>query len=127
MLAHKVHLLIESLDACKIRLRVICKLHFLTTSYTFGLPVEVAHIHRTSHFACDCVETCFPALYWLTCSFRCKREVNDILRLHLSDDAEHHVASFLSVYRDATELAEKPSEWAPEQFSLNHAVRFSTY
>ena len=92
-----------------------------------GAPVEVSHVHRTSHLACDGVESCLPALYRLAGTLRCKSKMGNGKTLHLLDHAEGHVASPLSVHRDASQLAEQPSQRTPEQFSLHHAVRLSAH
>ena len=127
MLSDKVHFLIKSLNACHVGFCVIRKFYFLSAAYSFCAPVEVSHVDRTSNLACDGVETSLPSLYRLACSFRCESKVYDRSLLHLIDNAEGYVAASLSVNRYATELAEKPSEWAPENLSLDHAVRFSSY
>ena len=60
MFSYKMHFLVKGLDACHIGFCVICKLHLLTAAHTFGPPVEISHIHRTAHLACDGVETGLP-------------------------------------------------------------------
>ena len=126
MLSDKVHFLIESLNACHIGFCVIRKFYFLSAADALCTPVEVSHIHRTSYLACDSMETCLPSLHWLASAFRCECKVDDRRLLHLVDYAECNVAASLSVYRNTSELAEKPSEWTPEKLALDHAVRLSS-
>ena len=125
MLSDKVHFLIKSLNASHVGLRVIRKFYFLSTAYALCTPVEVSHIYRTSYLARDSMETCLPSLHWLASAFRCECKVYDRRLLHLVDYAECNVAASLSVYRNTSEFAEKPSEWTPEKLALDHAVRFS--
>ena len=125
MLADEVHFLVHCLDAYYVCSCVVCQLNLMAAADTLCAPVEITHVYRTSHLACDSMETCLPSLDRLTCTFRCECKVNDLLRLHLLDDAESDVATSFSVYRDSSHLAEKPSERAPEKLSLDHAVRLS--
>ena len=127
MLSYKVHLLVESLDACHIGLCIVCKLDLLAAAYTFCSPVEISHIDRTSHFTGDCMEAGLPTLYRLACSFRSEGEVHDFLSLHFLDHAQSNVTSSLSVNWNSTELPEKPAKRADKQFSLDHAVWLTTY
>ena len=127
MLAYKLHLLIERLYSCQICLWIVSKLYLVTSADALCAPIEISHINRTSDFACNCMESCLPALYRLAGSFWCQSKVYDLLSLHLLDDTEGYVAASLSVYRNASHLSEKPSERSPEQFSLDHAVWFAAY
>ena len=127
MLSNKMHLLIKSLDTCHVRLRVIGQLHLLTTADMLGAPVEISHVDRTSHLACNGVEACLPTLYRLACSFWSKREMCCRKGFHLLDHAQGYITASLSVNRYATELAQKPSERTYEKFTLYHAVRLSAY
>ena len=127
MLSDEVHFLVESLDACHVGLCIIGKLDLLTAAHSLGSPVEIAHIDGTSDFACYSMETGLPTLHGLACAFRCKCKMYDLLCLHLLDYAESHIASSLSVNRDSSHLAEKPSERTDEQLSLYHAVWLSAY
>ena len=105
MLSYEMHFLVERLDSCHIRSRVIGKLYLLTSADTFGTPVEVSHVYRTAYLACDSVESCLPTLYRLTGALWCKGEMNCLLCLHLLDYAENDIASLLSVYRNTPEFA----------------------
>ena len=127
MFTYELHILVKSLNACHISLCVICEFHLVASADALCSPIEISHIYRTSHLACNCVETCLPSFDWLACSFRCESEMNDILALHFLDDAEGNVAAPFSVNRNASKLTEKPSERAPEHFALDHTVRFATY
>ena len=127
MISYEVHFLVHSLDTLHISSCVIGKLYLVATADAFCSPVEISHIYRTSDLACDSVETCLPALYRLACSFRCEGEVNHLLCLHLPDHAENYIAASLSVDRNSSELAEKPSERSPEKFSLDHTIRLSAH
>ena len=127
MLSDKVHLLIKSLNACHVGFCVIRKFYFLSTADAFCAPVEISHIYRTSYLTCDGMETCFPSLDWLACSFRCERQMYYWSIFHLIDHAKGHIAASLSVNRYAAELAKKPSEWTPEKFAFDHAVWLSAH
>ena len=127
MFAHKVHFLVDRLDACHICLCIVSEFDLLSASHAFCAPVEITEINRTSDFSCDCVEACLPTFYWFAGSFRCKGEVYHVLALHLLDDAEYDVAATFSVDRDASKLAEQPSERTPEKFALYHAVRLAAH
>ena len=127
MFADKLHIFVECLNAGHIRLSIVCKLYLVATADTLCAPVEISHIYRTSYLTCNCVEACLPSFDCLASSFRCESEMNDILALHLLDDAEGNVAASFSVNRNASKLTEKPSERAPEHFALDHTVRFATY
>ena len=70
MLAHQVHLFVESLDPLQIGLGVVCELHLLSAAHMLGAPVELSHIHRTSDLARYCMESGLPSLDRLACSFR---------------------------------------------------------
>ena len=109
MLSGKMHLFVESLDACHVCFSIVGKFYLLATTYTFCSPVEITHIYRTSYFTCYCVESCLPAFYGFSCSLRCKSEVYDFLSLHFLDDAQNDVTAFLPVDRNAAKLAEEPS------------------
>ena len=127
MLSDKVHFLIKSLNTCHVGLWIIRKFYFLSTAYALCSPVEVSHIYRTPHLACDCMESCLPSLCRLACAFRSKSKVNDRGSLHFIDDAEGYGATSLSVYGYTSELTEKPSERAPKKLTLYHTVWFSAY
>ena len=127
MLSDKVHVLIEGLNACHVSFWVIRKFYFLSTADALCSPIEITHVYRASYLAGDCVETCLPSLDWLACAFRCKSKVYNRSSLHLIDYAEGYVAASLSVDRNSSEFAEKPSERSPEKFSLNHTVRLSAH
>ena len=122
MLTDKVHFLIKSLNACHIGFCIICKFYFLSAADALCAPVKVSHIHRASYLACDSVESCLPSLYWLACAFWCQSKVYNGSFLHFVDYAEGNVATSFSVYRYTAQFAEKPSEWAPEKLTLDHAV-----
>ena len=127
MFAHQVHFLIESLDACHVSFCIVCKLNFLSAAHSLCAPVEISHIYRASDLSGNCMETGFPALYRLTGSLGRKGEVHYFLSLHFLDYAQCHVASSLSVNRNASELSEQPAERTDEKFTLDHAVRLSAY
>ena len=127
MLADKVHLLIQCLYALHVCSGIVSQLDLVAAADTLCAPIEIAHVYRTSYFAGDCVETGLPSSDRLACSFRCKCKVDDLACLHLLDDAEDNIAASLSVYRDSSKLAEKPSERSPEQLTLHHAVRLAAY
>ena len=127
MLSDKVHVLIKGLNACHVGLCVIRKFNFLSSAYALCAPVEISHVYRTSHLAGNCMEACLPALYRLACAFRSKCQMHYGSPFHLIDDAESHIAASLSVHRNASQLAQKPSERTPEKFSLDHAVRLAAH
>ena len=105
MLSDKVHFLIQSLYACHIGFCIIRQFHLLATADTLGSPVEIAHIYRTSDFSGYSMEACLPSLYRLAGAFRREGKMHDFLCLHLFDDAEGNIASFLPVNRNASELS----------------------
>ena len=127
MLSDKVHFLIEGLDALHVGSCIVSQLDLMSAADTLSAPVEIPHVYRASYLACDSVETCLPSLYRLACAFRCKCKMYYLARLHLLYHAEGNVAASLSVYRDASKLAQKPSKRPPEHFSFNHAVRLAAY
>ena len=127
MLSDKVHVLIEGLNACHIGFCIICKFYFLSAADALCTPVKISHVYRTSYLTGDCVETCLPSLDRLAGSFRSKRKMNDRSALHFVDYAKCNIAATFSVDRNSSHLAEKPSEWSPEQFSLYHAVWLAAY
>ena len=105
MLADQVHLLIQSLYACHIGFCIIGQFDLLATAHTLGAPVEIAHIDRAADLACYSMEACLPSLYRLAGAFRREGKMHDFLCLHLFDDAEGNIASFLPVNRNASELS----------------------
>ena len=125
MFSDKMHLLIEGLDALHVGSCIVSQLDLLAAADALCAPVEITHVYRTSDLAGDCVESCLPSLHRLTCSFRCECKVHYLAGLHLPDDAEDNVAASFSVYRDTSELTEKPSERPPEKLSFYHAVRLA--
>jgi len=127
MFSGKMHFFIKSLDACHICLRIVGKFYLLSTTHSFCSPVEISHIYRASHLAGDGVETGLPAFYWLAGSFRSKGKVYYRSVFHLVDDAQSHIAAFLSVNRNSAQFSQKPSERTPEKFTLDHTVRLATY
>ena len=127
MLSDKVHFLVKSLNASHIGLCVIRKFYLLSAADALCAPVKISHVYRTSYLTGDCVETCLPSLYRLASSFRSKSEMYDRSALHFVDYAKCNIAATFSVYRNSSHLAEKPSEWSPEHFSLYHAVRLAAY
>ena len=126
MFSGKMHFFIKRLDTCHISLCIIRKFNFMTTADAFCSPVEISHIYRTSYLTRNCVEAGLPTFYRLACSLWCKCKVYNRSPLHLIDYAESYVASSFAVNRNASKLAQKPSERSPEKFSLDHAVRLST-
>ena len=127
MFSDKVHLLIKSLDAYHVSLCIICQFDLVTSADAFGPPVEISHVYRTSHLACDSVETCLPSFYRFACTLRSKSEMYDIFALHLLDYAESHIAASFSVHRYTSHLSQKPSKRPYKEFSLHHAVRLTAY
>ena len=127
MLCFEMHIFVHGLYACHVCSGVVCQLDLMTTADALCTPVEVSQVYRTSHFACNRMESCLPSLYRLASAVRCKCKVNNLLSLHLLDYAESHIASSLSVYRDASHLAKNPSKRPPEELSLHHAVRLAAY
>ena len=127
MLSDKVHIFIQLLYALHIGSCIVSQLDLVAAADTLCAPIEIAHVYRTSYFAGDCVETGLPSFYRLACSLRSEREVYDLACLHLLDYAEDYVAASLPVNRDTSELAEKPSERAPEKLTFHHAVRLAAY
>ena len=127
MFCDKVHFLIKCLYPCHVSSCVIGKFHLLSSADALGAPVEVAHVYRAANLSCDGVESCLPTFYRLACAFWSQCQMDDLLCLHLLDYAECDIAASLSVHRDASHLAEQPSERAPEQFAFDHAVRLSAY
>ena len=127
MFCDKVHFLIKFLYSGHVRSCIFGEFHLLSSADALGSPVEITHVYRASYLSCDGVESCLPALYRLACAFRSKGQMDGLLCLHLLDYAERGIAASLSVHRDASHLAEQPTERAPEQFSLDHAVRLSAY
>ena len=127
MLSDQMHFLIESLDACHVSFRVVCKLDLLSATDTFGAPVEISHIDRTTDLSCYCVKSCLPSLDRLACTFRSKSQMNNLPAFHLVYYAYGYIAASLSVYRYAAKLSEKPPERAPEEFPFDHTVWFASY
>lgn len=127
MFSDKVHLLVEGLYALHVCSCIVGKFYLLAAADALCAPVEVTHVYRAANFAGDCVESGLPSFYRLACSLRSEREVYDLACLHLLDYAEDYVAASLSVNRDTSELAEKPSERAPEKLTFHHAVRLAAY
>ena len=125
MFADKVHLLIQCLYALHVCSCIVSQLDLVAATDALCAPVEVSHVYRATYFMGDSVEACLPSLARLTCAFRCKCKVYYLACLHFLDYAEDDVAASLSVHRNASELAQKPSEWSPEKFSLYHAVRLT--
>ena len=125
MLADKVHFLIHCLYALHVRSCVVSQLYLLAAADALCAPVEVAHVYWAAYLAGDCVEAGLPSFDRLACSFRSKRKVYYLTCLHFLDHAQNDIAASLSVYRYSTELAQKPSEWSPEKFSLYHAIRLT--
>ena len=127
MFADKVHFLIQCLYALHVCSCVVSQLDLVAATDALCAPVEVAHVYRATYLAGDCVEACLPSFDRLACSLRSKRKVHYLTCLHFLDHAQNYIAASLSVYRYSTELAQKPTEGAPEKFTLYHAVWFSAH
>ena len=127
MFADKVHLLIQCLYALHVCSCIVSQLDLVAATDALCAPVEVAHVYRATYLAGDCVEAGLPSFDRLTCSFWSKCKVHNLTCLHFLDHAQNYIAASLSVYRDSSELALKPSEWSPEKFSLYHAVRLTAH
>ena len=127
MLSYKIHCLVDCLYSCHVCSCIVCKLHFFASSDMLCTPVKISEIYRTVELACYGMKTCFPSFGGFSCSFRRKREMGDLFALHLSDDAKDYGTAVLSIDRDASELAQKPSERSPEHLAFNHAVWLSSY
>lgn len=126
MLSDKVHFLIQSLYTFHISSGIIRQLHFLASAYALCAPIEISHIYRTSHFSGYSMEAGLPTLYRLAGTFRSKSQMNCFLRFHLLDDAECYIASFFSVYRNASKFSQKPSHRSPEKLTFHHTIWLSS-